>query len=205
MKNKIIEAASELFATKGYQHTTIRDICQKAGVYQLSINYHFGSKENLFKEVLLKTYEDTEESILMEKIKDLPPEKQLEEIIRTRLKSIFNKDKRGRIYKIVAKELSNNYEFMVEIMSTTLLEYLSFIKNIFVKLSENKLNDFELNYCVYLLMSHISALSIHEKAVLALFKTKNPDNEQLEQFIQHVKKFILAGVEKLKETKEEAR
>ncbi|OGI02927.1 MAG: hypothetical protein A2Y25_09955 [Candidatus Melainabacteria bacterium GWF2_37_15] len=199
MKNKIIEAASELFATKGYQNTTVRDICKKAGVYQLSINYHFGSKENLFKEVLLKTYEDTEETILMEKIKDFPPEKQLEEIIRTRLKSIFNRDKKGRIFKIAAKEFSNNYEFMVEIMSTTLLKYLTYIKSIFAKLSENKLNDFELNYCVYLLMSHLSALSVHEKAVLVLFNTKNPDDEQLEQFVQHVKKFILAGVEKLRE------
>ena len=48
-------------------------------------------------------------------------------------------------------------------------------------------------------MSHLSALSVHEKAVLVLFNTKNPDDEQLEQFVQHVKKFILAGVEKLRE------
>lgn len=201
MKNKIIEAAGDIFAEKGYQNSTVRDICRKAGIYQLSINYHFGSKENLFKEVLLNAYRDTEETSLVEKIKDLPPEKQLEEVIRTRVKSVFSRDKKGKFFKIIAKEISINYAFIVEIMSSTILEYLVFIKSIFARLSEDKLSDFELNYCVYLLMSHISALSVHEKGVLILFNTNNPAEEQLEMFIQHVKKFILAGVEKLKEEK----
>lgn len=201
MKNKIIEAASELFATKGYQSTTVRDICQKAGIYQLSINYHYGSKENLFKEVLLHTYNDTEETTLVERIKDFPPDKQLEEVIRTRLYSVFNRCERGRFFRIIAKEISNNYDFIIEIMSETLLEYLLFIRGIFAEISEHKLSDFELNYCVYLLMSHMSALVMHEKAVFLFFNTTTPDEEQIEMFIQHIKKFILAGVYKLKEEK----
>ncbi len=199
MKDKIIKAASELFATKGYQNTTIRDICHKAGIYQLSINYHYGSKENLFKEVLLQAYQETEETTLVEKIKHLPPEQQLDEIIRTRVKSVFNRDGKGIFFKIIAKEISTNYDFIVNIMSTTILEYLVFIKSVFAKLGDNKLNDFQLDYCVYLLMSHVSALSMHEKAVFILFNTKTPDDEQLEDFIQLVKKFIMAGIEKLKE------
>lgn len=201
MKNKIIEAASEIFAEKGYQNTTVRDICQKAGIYQLSINYHFGSKENLFREVLIKTYQDTEETTLMEKIKDLPADKQLEEVIRTRLYSVFNRCEKGKFFRIVTKEISNNYDFITEVMSETLVGYLMSIKEIFVKISDHKLSDFELNYCVYLLMSHMSVLAMHEKAVLLLFNTNKPDDEQLEMFIQHIKKFILAGVEKLKEEK----
>lgn len=197
MKDKIIEAAGEIFAQKGYQNTTIRDICQKAGIYQLSVNYHFGSKENLFREVLLKTYQDTEEISLMEEIKDLPPDRQLEKVIRIRVMSIFSSGKQGKYFKIIAKEISNNYDLVVEIMSETVIGYLEFLKGIFNQLSSGKLGDFELNYCVYQLMSHVSALSAHEKAVQVLFKTNTPSEEQLEAFIQHVKKFTIAGVERL--------
>jgi len=199
MKNKIMEAAGELFATKGYQNTTIRDICQKAGIYQLSINYHFGSKENLFREVLLSAYKETEETTLVEKIKDFPPDQQLEEVVRTRVNSVLNRNNKGIFFKIIAREISTNYDFIVDIMSSTIIEYLVFIKGVFAKLAGGKLTDFQLDYCVYLMMSHISALSLNEKAVCILFKTKTPDDAQLEAFIQLVKKFILAGVEKLKE------
>lgn len=198
MKNKILEAASELFATKGYQNTTVRDICQKAGIYQLSINYHFGSKENLFKEVLMKTYQDTEETTLIEKIKELPADRQLEEIIRTRVKSVFSAGKQGVYFKIVSKEVSNNYELVAQTMCETFIGYLNYIKLLFAKISSDKLSEFELNYCVYLLMSHISVLSLHEKAVLILFNTNNPTDEQLEELIKTVKKFIISGVENLK-------
>lgn len=198
IKNKILEAASLIFSEKGFQNTTVRDICQKADTYQLSINYHFGNKENLFKEVLLKTYQDTHEIDLIEKTRGLSPEKQLEEVIRLRVNSVFSKGSEGLYFKIVAKEISNNYDKVVEIMNDPLLEYLKFIRSIFNKLSDGKLDDFGLNYCVYLLMSHISALALHEKARLVLFETSAPSQKQLEVFIQYIKKFICAGVEKMK-------
>ncbi len=197
IKEKIIDAASEIFAEKGYQNTTIRDICQKADIYQLSINYHFGCKENLFKEVLIKTYEDTEEIVVREKIKNLPPEKQLEEIIKTRVSSIFNQGKQGRYFKISAKELSNNFDLINEIMNPFLTTHINFIKEVFSNISNNKLDEFELNYCAYLLISHISAFCIHYKATLFVFETTEPTNDQLEMFVEQVKTFVLGGVEKL--------
>ncbi len=201
IRDKILDAASEIFAEKGFQNTTIRDICQKAGTYQLSINYHFGNKENLFREVLLKSYQDTHEIDLIEKVKHLPPEKQLEEVIRVRVRSVFSKGREGLYFKIISKEISNNYNFIVEIMSDRLHEYFYFTRNIFDRLSGHRLDEFGLNYCVYLLVSHISVLSLHEKGRMILFKTNDPDEKQLEEFIQYIKKFIFAGVDKMKEEK----
>ncbi|MCB0415588.1 MAG: TetR/AcrR family transcriptional regulator [Bdellovibrionales bacterium] len=48
-KDKIIAAAITLFAEKGYEMTSVRDIVSLAGVNIASINYHFGSKEGLFQ------------------------------------------------------------------------------------------------------------------------------------------------------------
>lgn len=51
-ENKIIMAANKLFAQKGYSATTTRDIAKEAGTNLALINYHFGSKENLYKKVV---------------------------------------------------------------------------------------------------------------------------------------------------------
>jgi len=47
-KDKILAAAKELFAQKGFDGTSTREIVNAAGVNISLISYHFGGKENLF-------------------------------------------------------------------------------------------------------------------------------------------------------------
>ena len=46
------KAAERLFADRGYEETSIRAIVAKARVNQAAINYHFGGKDGLYREVL---------------------------------------------------------------------------------------------------------------------------------------------------------
>ena len=48
-KETIIESAIELFGTKGFEGTSVREIAGDAGVNVAMINYYFGSKEKLFE------------------------------------------------------------------------------------------------------------------------------------------------------------
>jgi len=51
MAEKILEAASRLFAQKGFANVSIRDICRETGTTAPVIYYHFGSKKGLFEAV----------------------------------------------------------------------------------------------------------------------------------------------------------
>lgn len=51
-KEIIIESALNLFSTKGFEGTSVREIATEAEVNVAMINYYFGSKENLFKRVV---------------------------------------------------------------------------------------------------------------------------------------------------------
>jgi len=48
-KIRIMEAAEELFAEKGFDGTSVRDVAKKAGVNLAMISYYFGSKEKLME------------------------------------------------------------------------------------------------------------------------------------------------------------
>jgi len=48
----ILESAQRLFASRGYHGASIRDIVQTCGVSNAALYYHFGSKQNLYFEVL---------------------------------------------------------------------------------------------------------------------------------------------------------
>ena len=50
-KEKIIQYAFELFATKGYSDTSIDDIVKSSGISKGGIYYYFKSKEEIFLEI----------------------------------------------------------------------------------------------------------------------------------------------------------
>jgi AcrR family transcriptional regulator len=51
-KELIIDTAVELFAEKGFEGTSIRDLAAKAEVNVAMINYYFGSKDKLFEAIV---------------------------------------------------------------------------------------------------------------------------------------------------------
>jgi len=55
-KEKILNVAGPVFAEKGFQRTTVRELCEKASVNVASINYYFGDKQNLYSEVIRQAH-----------------------------------------------------------------------------------------------------------------------------------------------------
>ena len=53
-KQAILDAAERLFAENGYAATSLRQIISKAGVNLAAVHYHFGSKQELLDQVILR-------------------------------------------------------------------------------------------------------------------------------------------------------
>lgn len=51
-RERLIRAASQLFATHGYRGASVRDICNLAGANPGAVSYHFGGKHQLYRVVL---------------------------------------------------------------------------------------------------------------------------------------------------------
>lgn len=58
-QQRILDAAEACFARQGFYGTTIRNITDEAGVPLSLARYHFGSKEQLFQQVLGRRAEET--------------------------------------------------------------------------------------------------------------------------------------------------
>ena len=51
-RNALLDHATDVFAELGYEGASVREITRRAMANQASINYHFGGKEALYREVL---------------------------------------------------------------------------------------------------------------------------------------------------------
>ncbi len=54
----MLEAAGTLFAERGYAGVSTRQVAHKAGVNLSAINYHFGSKRELYRAVVARLVDD---------------------------------------------------------------------------------------------------------------------------------------------------
>lgn len=58
VKERLLTAALELFTTKGYVATSVREIVAAAGVTKPVLYYYFGSKEGIYLELMSKPLEE---------------------------------------------------------------------------------------------------------------------------------------------------
>jgi AcrR family transcriptional regulator len=57
-RDHLVRLAAELFAEKGYQATTVRNIADEAGILSGSLYHHFDSKESIVDEILTAFFEE---------------------------------------------------------------------------------------------------------------------------------------------------
>lgn len=59
-KDHLLETAIRIFSERGFRDTTIADISRVSGANIAAVNYHFGSKEKLFRAALCQSYQTAE-------------------------------------------------------------------------------------------------------------------------------------------------
>ena len=62
-KERLLAAASRLFAERGFQATSVREIAERAGANVASGNYHYGSKKALYLEVLREQFRNIQSEL----------------------------------------------------------------------------------------------------------------------------------------------
>ena len=65
-KDRLLDAAEELFLEKGFDQVSIRELAAAADVNLAAVNYHFQGKDNLYREVIKRRFTKQRDRILGE-------------------------------------------------------------------------------------------------------------------------------------------
>jgi len=85
-RERLLAAAGSVFADKGFEAATVRDICQQAGANLAAVNYYFGDKERLYIETVKAAHRLRAEQVPLPRWSaEVPPTDKLRGFIETML------------------------------------------------------------------------------------------------------------------------
>ncbi len=107
-KERLLSAAVGAFARKGYLGATVAEVCEEAGANIAAVNYHFGSKEHLFRHALREAFAIANGRYPIDG--GLPPEAPPEERLRVFMEALirrsFDAGPAGCFNRIMARALN---------------------------------------------------------------------------------------------------
>ena len=110
-REELLRIAADLFASKGFKATTVRDIADAAGILSGSLYHHFDSKESMVDELLTSFQTElfsTYETILAS---DADARTKLEQTVRASFEAIDQHPAEVAIFQNEADQLALNERF----------------------------------------------------------------------------------------------
>lgn len=193
-RDRLLDAAEELFAEIGYAGISTREIAARAKVNLGSIPYYFGTKENLLKEVLLRRVRpiNAERERLLHLVLD-NPKPTVESILYAVLAPAFRSSREQSVYRKLAGRLATDptpevRKVMDEIYNPRTLIFPKALRSVCPQV------DIEEFYwrlmCVYGSMFYVQADTGRMQAVAGPnFDTSDPDLA-----LKYVIPFLAAGL-----------
>jgi AcrR family transcriptional regulator len=105
-RQAILDHAADIFAENGFDRASVREITRRAAVNQAAINYHFGGKEALYREVLRLAASSLNEASLLDEdaINRMSRDEAVRVFVRQQLSPVLKRSQIGRYLRIFAWE-----------------------------------------------------------------------------------------------------
>lgn len=202
-RNRLLEGAAHVFAEKGFDHATHREICDLAGANIAAINYYFGCKEELYREAWKKAFQD-----LLRRYPadggvnaDAAPEDRLRGRIRSFILKIC--DPENQAFLIVHKEMAVATKLLQEVMHECIrplhMEMMSLLREILGPDIPEKAVSFCMAGVICQCLGTLRILQIHQCSDENGLPIRDFIRENIEEYIEHVFQFSLAGIRRTRE------
>ena len=201
-KERLLEAASRVFAQKGFPGATIAEICAAAGANIAAVNYHFGDKETLYAEAWRLAFE---QSLAAHPPhggvpRTATPQERLRGVIFSLISRIS--DPESLVFDMVQKELANPTGLLGAVMDECLDPLRRDLESIIRELLGPQACRQKIELCHLSIRGQCFDLMIKERRRLYAGKPPNqmgppPLEASLEEIAKHITRFSVAGIREI--------
>ena len=191
---RLLQAAGEVFAERGFRAATVREICERAGANVAAINYHFRDKETLYGEVIRYASERVAESYPFDpESKGATPELRLRALVRTYLMRFFD-PKLAWYGKLICRELAEPTSSFEQIVESDVRHYADTLIGLVKEFVGDDISDEELRMC----SNSVAGQCLLYPYVRLILARLYPDDvmtpDFIDRLVEHITQFSIAGL-----------
>jgi TetR/AcrR family transcriptional regulator, regulator of cefoperazone and chloramphenicol sensitivity len=198
-RERLLQAAGEVFAEHGFRAATVREICGRAKVNVAAVNYHFRDKEGLYAEVLkyahryaLETYPPTPRPDAT-----ATPEERLRIFVHSFFRRILDEGRPAWHGKLMAREIVEPTAALDDVVGRSIRPQQEVLVSIVRDLAGPDVPRSRVQLCVLSVVGQCLHFYLARPVITRLYPSVTYSQEQIEELADHVTGFSLAAIRHL--------
>lgn len=197
-RQRVLDAAEILFAEKGFDGVSVRDITSLAGVHLGAVNYHFSGKKGLYLEVF-KTSWNERAWVLRRPLEELALQADVspEDVIGTLISIFFQiplSDEGWRRHRqLMIRELDQPSEAFEIMFQSKMRPTVELAGALLSRALGRRMDREEMVLCVLSIIAQ-GLYFTGARVVVNRLMGREPDPDFVERIVRHVTRFSLEGL-----------
>ena len=195
-KQRLLKAASEVFIDQGFRNARIRDICRRASANVAAVNYHFGDKKGLYRDVLQYAFfsltgEDPTKWVGAEVG---GPEQGIHALVRSLLSQLLREGESAGFANLVAREMVDPTEAIHQVIEHGIRPQVKALLKLLRLLLGKRVSDQQLRRCASSILGQCLFYHFAQPAVIQLRLERKLGPRSVDALAQHITEFSLAAM-----------
>jgi AcrR family transcriptional regulator len=193
-RERLLRAGLRLFGERGFRKVTVREICRAADANVAAVNYHFGDKLGLYREVLregIGVMRSVTEAAL-EAGRGQPPEEQLRRYLRLFLRAVVGPES-AAIHRLISREMSDPTPALDDIVEQGIRPRVKYLSGVVAGMIPCDLDDPRVLRCVGSIYGQ-QAVYMRNPIGDRLGLRFEATPEQIDEAVEHIARFSVGGV-----------
>lgn len=195
-RQRIIQSAGPIFARKGFDRATVREICTLADTNVASINYHFGDKEALYVEVVKAAYRERLEAVPVPEFpSSFTPEQKLGLFVRMLVRRMLGHDDQSWQAQLLMRETIEPTQACASIVEEFIRPQDERLLAILQEMLPANVSTVELHQLAFSVIGQCLHYRVARQFVSLLVKPEDYTHlYNLDEMSEHITRFSIAAV-----------
>jgi AcrR family transcriptional regulator len=201
-RERLLEVGMRLFSERGFHQVTVRELCREAGANLAAVNYHFGGKLGLYREIVTGTFSKMRVDPTLAAPEGASAEERLRHYVRAYLPRLAAPTGAGvMIQKLMRHEMTDPTPLAPWIAEQVILPRLRYLAGAVSELLGADPGDPRVERCVVSVQAEcLFYLPSAFRTVVQLGRGSMTRSE-IAAAAEHVVEFTLAGIRRVAETR----
>ena len=193
-RGRLLEAAGEVFAEKGFRAATVREICGRAEANLAAVNYHFGDKERLYVEAVQHAHHRGAEGPRPQWPPGTPPEAKLREYVGQMLAQLLDDRRPTWHAQLMAREMCQPTKACAVLVESYIRGNFELLDGILSELLPSETPAADRHLVGFSIIGQCLHFKIHKPIAVLLVGEEELRTYEVARLTDHIARFSLAAL-----------